>query len=172
MSTPLNRLNCRHSTKGLVFMGGFLVKLIFGSALILMGAESEDTKFELSKSRVGDNRYVFIVKSSQMDASPKWTIRDENPPISARKAMAAAREVIEKKLRPGDRDDWKWVPTRMVLEEFRGDIWYWQIRFEMQLREGGSSGIPWGIESIVLMDGSAVVPKVEIVKPDDEDDNP
>jgi len=92
--------------------------------------------------------------------APQWKADDENPPLSARKALKLANAVREQLVQ--DDDDWKWIMKSVQLtptDNPKGG-WFWLVCYEAQLLKGSSSGIAPNLRLAVLMDGT--VPKPDV----------
>jgi len=118
---------------------------------------------------MAQNSYVFgkvytvTITEEALKKSPAWK-SDENPPLSAKKAInlaAAMKDTLVK-----DSDDHAWGLESASLKPFL-DKWYWQISYETRVMArgiggSGSSGPPTLLHLVVLMDGTVVKPEVRI----------
>jgi hypothetical protein len=90
-------------------------------------------------------------------ATPKWKDDEENPPLSARKAIIAARKIIAK-LTPYGKDATLCSPV-LKLRESNGH-WFWVVYFSADDFRQFRSTFP----VVVLMDGVSLLPK-KVVSP-------
>jgi hypothetical protein len=109
-------------------------------------------------SHVFGKQFQVIVPYAALDKAPKWTEADENPPLSAKKALKAANKMKDSLVK--DNDKFKWSLHSLALTPARGDRWYWMAEYRAHVRRGGSSGPPRSLRLVVLMDGKAIQPKV------------
>ncbi|QEG21688.1 hypothetical protein [Mariniblastus fucicola] len=96
--------------------------------------------------------YVTTLKISRLVATPNWTDSDEHPPLSPRKALAAARKVIDE-LEPYGKDAQLNSPTLKLRDDSSGH-WFWVVYFSPNDFRRFQSTFP----VVVLMDGSTVQP--------------
>ena len=116
-------------------------------------------------------QYVSTVTWEQISAAPAWKQDEENPPVSARKAIRLATKVKDSLVK--DDEHFGWRMRSVELHEWGGDYWYWVATYEAILQGGrASSGQPSQIRLIVLMDGTAVKPAVNPWPPKEDDDRP
>jgi hypothetical protein len=104
------------------------------------------------------NNYTVTISSDALAKSPSWKDNEENPPLSARKAIKLANAV--KKSLVKDWDDYKWVLVTADLTPDGDEKWYWLINCEAHPQVGASSGVPFCLKLVVLMDGTVVEPQV------------
>lgn len=95
-------------------------------------------------------KYVTTLKISQLLATPTWDEGQENPPLSARKALAAAQEVVARFAPYGK--ETKLPPPLLKLRENDGH-WFWVVYFSPNDFRQFQSTFP----VVVLMDGSSVL---------------
>lgn len=67
-----------------------------------------------------NKQYELIVTQSDLDGAPLWSDEQENPPLSARAAIAHAREVATKV--PNSQD---WKVSRILLERSGSRVGQW-----------------------------------------------
>jgi len=111
--------------------------------------------------------YNFKVTDELVRNSPDWAEESENPPLSARKAIALADKLATKTVK---------VPSKLskqgLIREMTSaclvpysDIgprkWYWAVAYQWRPRVGASSGIKPYLHVVILMDGTVVIPEIE-----------
>jgi hypothetical protein len=103
-------------------------------------------------------RFRIVISSAQIKKAPEWRADEENPPLSARKAIKLANALKERLVK--DDDDYKWVLESVRLTPTE-EGWFWMVAYESQkLRSGFSSGPKTGLRLAVLMDGTVPEPTV------------
>jgi hypothetical protein len=100
-------------------------------------------------------RYELKVTQSALDAAPMWPEDQPNPPVSARKAMALAKEKLVK-MHP-ESANWNLRGVNLTKLDAKGQ-WIYIVRFEVP--QQSPHLIPTPFDMIVLMDGSVVEPTV------------
>jgi hypothetical protein len=100
-------------------------------------------------------KYEFIVSDQDLQKTPAWAPGQENPPLSARRAIDIATKQIATVLPNGK--DWRLHAVTLRPIENR---WIYLVEFLEPLREGQLSQQSTGFQVVVLMNGSAVVPRV------------
>jgi hypothetical protein len=109
-----------------------------------------------------DKCYTVTVPREALKASPAWDVEQENPPLSARKAIKLANGKKGKLVR--DSKDWKWNFSSASLQQGDEDQWYWLVSYEAWPKKGGLEGVAPFLRLVVLMDGTVIEPK-EIADP-------
>lgn len=95
---------------------------------------------------------------------------EENPPVSASKAIRLATKVKESLVKDNERCHWRM--RSIDLQECGGDYWYWVATYEAMFQGArATSGPPIQLRLIVLMDGTAITPAINPWPPK-EDDGP
>lgn len=102
-------------------------------------------------THVGETYFNSRLPISRLALTPKWEEADENPPVSARKAMAIAAEVMTG-LAPYGRDAKLNAPTLKLRES--GGHWFWVVTYTPDDWRQFHSSFP----IVVLMDGTVVRP--------------
>jgi hypothetical protein len=105
--------------------------------------------------------FFSTLTDEALKKTPSWAQGAENPPVSARAAIQLATAVKDSLVK--DSKDWKWHPWYCIHLEHKdlptiGRKWYWRIRFEARFKDGKSTGVPYTVEVIVLMDGTTIKP--------------
>jgi hypothetical protein len=89
---------------------------------------------------------------SRLLATPEWKQEQEHPPLSARKAIAIARAIVDRQA-PYGKDVKLASPTLKLRES--NERWFWVVYFAPHDWRRFHSTFP----IVVLMDGTAVEPK-------------
>jgi len=99
------------------------------------------------------NRYDFTVSETELAKAPVWNETDDDPPLSARKALRLARAALSEFV--SDSKAWKF--DSLSLREGRDGHWVYLVSFELIPAGGGR--VPT-ISIPVLMTGVAVKPRI------------
>lgn len=102
--------------------------------------------------------YYSEISRDALNKSPAWNTEDENPPLSARKAINLSDARFKKLVK--DTEDYKWRREEAAVVFLGSKFCYWKITYEAWVTRGGSSGPPITIELFVLMDGTFIEPEV------------
>ena len=102
--------------------------------------------------------YRSSFSRAEIAASPKWLGKDDNPPLSARKALKLAQSTFDKTALPkyGDLVVQLWEATLMWLGD---DKWVWRVRYHWHVPKGFSSGPGSDFYVLILMDGTVASPR-------------
>lgn len=125
---------------------------------ILFASAPRTTHAQTYSSYAFSKQYKVEITRENLNASPEWKENEENPPLSARKAIVIATKLKDKLVK--DSVEFKWKLQRASLTPAVNDKWYWLVHFDAEF-QGGSSGIPNHLRLVVLMDGTAVEPIVK-----------
>ena len=103
--------------------------------------------------------YGLRITEEDLAKSPSWTLRDDNPPIAARKALALASPVAHQVLRSAGGGEWKLQSAMLKPRKLRSGAskWYWVMCYNMGHRKT-SAGKPVYFYVGVLMDGKVIAP--------------
>ena len=101
-------------------------------------------------------RYEVTFTFEALDKTPKWGEDDENPPLSARKALKAANKMKDSLVK--DAKGFKWRLVSLDLTPADGERWYWIAHYKALTQKG--TGRPPSLKLVVLMDGRAVKPVI------------
>jgi hypothetical protein len=112
-------------------------------------------------SYTSGKQYVVEVSREALEKSPAWKDDDENPPLSARRAIRLANAMKGSLVK--DSDDYKWQFETAALTSDSGK-WYWVIRYEAHFQRGVSSGPRAFLRIVVLMDGTVIKPVIHDFK--------
>lgn len=123
-----------------------IVSAIVGTAPSLCAAAGGTIAY----SRVGGKDYAAIITKKALSRSPEWRQEDENPPISARKAMKLAAK--KKDLFFGDESkEWRFESVSLTK---LWENWYWVARYQPR----APSKARQELRIVVLMDGTVIQP--------------
>jgi len=96
--------------------------------------------------------YNSNLRIPRLLATPEWTSDQDNPPLSARKAIVAASGIMRKLAAYGK--DTKLNPPTLKLRESNGR-WFWVVYYSPNDWRQFNSTFP----IVVLMDGTAIEPQ-------------
>jgi hypothetical protein len=102
--------------------------------------------------------YTVTVTHEALANSPSWKKDEENPPLSARKAIKLANEMKDSLVK--DSENYKWKLDGATLKSAGDEKWYWLIRYEAEF-QGNLIGQPPFLNLVVFMDGKVVKPEVK-----------
>ena len=109
------------------------------------------------RTSADQTHYITVLDPKQLASQPNWDADDEHPPLSPRKAIAAARKVIDE-LKPYGEDAKLLKPTlKLRTDGAGGDRWFWGVYFSPTDGRQFSSAFP----VVVLMNGKALRPQVD-----------
>jgi len=110
--------------------------------------------------------FEITVTESAIDRAPKWKEKDENPPLSARRAIELA-DMLRAKL-VNETEEWKWHLECVSLTPFDPESprgrWFWQISY-YAVQDGTYARPLNHLHLAVLMDGTVVEPKIQKREP-------
>lgn len=96
--------------------------------------------------------YSSVLTMKRLSKSPAWKDEEEHPPLSARKAMATARQMAME-IAPFGKQV-KLLPPSLKLRESNGH-WFWVVTFS----PNDSRQFQSVFHVVVLMDGTALRPE-------------
>lgn len=112
-----------------------------------------DTTFTVE---YGGKKYEFQISDQDLQKTPAWQPGQENPPLSARRAIEVATKQIATLLPNGK--DWRLYAVTLRPIEGR---WVYLVDFLEPLRgTGAGQQLSAGFQVVVLMNGTAVAPRV------------
>ena len=118
-----------------------------------LAAAQAETTFTVE---YGGKKYEFRIAEQDLQKTPAWPPAQENPPLSARRAMDIASKKLATLLPNGK--DWRLYAVTLRPMENR---WFYLVEFLEPLRgDGAGQQLSTGFQVVVLMDGTAVTPKV------------
>jgi hypothetical protein len=101
---------------------------------------------------------VVEVTDTTIERAPAWHPKDENPPVSARRALKLATELKDTLVKDSEDRRWKFQ-SASLQKTLRGEHWYWLVTFWGVYHPSG--GRPIELQLVVLMDDTAVKPIVK-----------
>lgn len=122
-------------------------------AAMLFAAQAETT-FTVE---YGGKKYEFRIPDQDLQKAPAWAPNQDNPPLSARRAIDAAKNEIAMLLPDGK--DWRLY--EVTLRQIDNNHWVYLVQFLEPLRgNGNGQQLSSGFQVVVLMNGAAVMPRV------------
>ena len=101
-------------------------------------------------------KYEFRIPDQDLQKTPSWPANQQNPPLSARRAIEVARAEISMLLPNGK--DWRLYEVTLRPID---DHWVYLVQFLEPLRgDGNGQQLSSGFQVVVLMNGTAVMPRV------------
>src|SRR5437667_8771429 len=118
-----------------------------------MFAAQADTTFTVE---YGGKKYEFRISDQDLQKTPAWPPGQDNPPISARRAIDIASKQLAALLPNGK--DWRLYEVTLRPIDNR---WIYLVQFLEPLRGNTvAQQTSTGFQIVVLMNGVAVVPRV------------
>lgn len=125
----------------------------FCIAAMLMAAQAETT-FTVEYN---GKKYEFRIPDQDLQKAPAWPPNQDNPPLSARRAIDAAKNEIATLL-PNGKD---WRLYEVTLRQIDNTHWVYLVQFLEPLRgNGNGQQLSNGFQVVVLMNGTAVMPRI------------
>src|SRR5262245_13285570 len=128
------------------------------SSLIVLSLIASNLPAQSYFSYVPERRFEFEVSKDALKKSPPWDDHKENPPVSARRAIELAVKLKNSLVK--DTEGFKWELKNASLVPVRDAKWIWLVTFELLPVQANLEGQAFTLRVPVLMDGSAVTPKV------------
>jgi hypothetical protein len=102
-------------------------------------------------------KYEFRIPDQDLQKTPAWPAGQENPPLSARRAIDSASRQLATLL-PNGKD---WRLNAVIMRQIEGR-WFYLVEFLEPLRGDGAGGrqVSSGFQVVVLMNGVAVAPRI------------
>jgi len=127
----------------------FLQSLLFVTVFLTVQVETTFTVEYAGK------KYEFRVSDQDLQQTPAWESGQENPPLSARRAIEIATNQLSALLPNGK--DWRLHAVTLRPIENR---WVYLVEFLEPLRaDGPERQLSSGFQIVVLMNGAAVAPR-------------
>jgi hypothetical protein len=124
--------------------------LLFIAALMLAQVETTFTV------EYNGKKYEFHISDQELQRTPAWPANQENPPLSARRAIDSASKHLATLLPNGK--DWRLYEVTLRQIENR---WVYLVTFLEPLRgDGAGQQQSSGFQIVVLMNGTAVTPRI------------
>ncbi len=105
-------------------------------------------------------QYDVSVTTEALERSPQWKTGNENPPLSAMKAIALAAGLKESLVKDDEDSKWYLMSANLTPAAVEGK-WFWLVEYEAVFQKGGSSGPRDNLRLVVLMDGTVIKPVVK-----------
>ena len=129
---------------------------MFLQSLCLVGAlltAQVETTFTVE---YGGKKYEFHISEQDLQKTPSWAPNQDNPPLSARRAIDIAKEEMATLLPNGK--DWRLFEVTLRPVD---DHWVYLVQFLEPLRaDGGGRQLSNSFQVVVLMNGVAVMPRI------------
>lgn len=122
-------------------------------AAMLFAAQAETT-FTV---QYNGKKYEFRIPDQDLEKTPVWAPNQDNPPLSARRAADIAKNELAM-LVPNGKD---WRLYEVTLRPITNNHWVYLVQFLEPLRgDGNGQQLSNGFQIVVLMNGTAVMPRV------------
>jgi hypothetical protein len=139
----------------------------FGQSVAKVGGHYQNGSVWSAFSYIDGKQLTFALDDKAANDQSVWKTADKNPPCSVRDAIAAAKRKLME-IFPAKRNwtlaDVRLQPASFTLDAADGvEIWNYHITFERHpdKQAEGPIGVDGRVTMIVLMDGTAVDPKIE-----------
>ena len=111
-----------------------------------------------SSNEGGAEQLSFEVSKDALAKSPSWGRNDEYPPLSPRKALAAAEDLLGR-LEPNPNE---WLMKSVGLEPIKDvkDAWIYVVIY----RHNKSNPNYGGLRILILMNGQPIIPRITSLK--------
>jgi hypothetical protein len=73
-------------------------------------------------------RYRVTITYAELDNTPRWSEDEENPPLSAKKALQVANKMKDSLVK--DDEKHKWTLESLTLTPAGKSRWYWVVTYE------------------------------------------
>ena len=128
------------------FAGTVLISMLLASPV---AAETKLFSYDIDQS------FTTTITDAAIKKTPAWRSGEDNPPLSARRALSLAER--EKSQLVTDTKDWTWEFSTATLVPTKNDRWYWVIKYQAHGPPGsGGTGLKPYLDVAVLMDGTVV----------------
>lgn len=110
---------------------------------------------------ISDLAIEIQILESMTVKQPEWTQQYENPPLSARRALAIADDFRIKRIRDWEQFDWSLTGLRLTPLDLKKNKWCWVVQFELAVKPDvnlTASHLP-ELEVWVMMDGTIIEPR-------------
>jgi hypothetical protein len=131
-----------------------LLQTVILAAVLLAGQAAQGgTTFTVEYA---GKTYQFRISDEDLQKTPVWQPGQENPPLSARRAINLATQQITSLLPNGK----NWRVYAVTLRPIE-DRWIYLVDFLEPLRNDGvAQQLSAGFQTVILMNGIAVTPRV------------
>jgi hypothetical protein len=140
----------------------FAVWIALGASLLSSAASNYIITF---RSPFGSQFLWYGLTATEIESAPTWEDLEKSPPLSAKRAIEAAKNAIVRFEKEGLLealpDTLEWTLEGLTLKPVGGEKWYWLTTFEATPKPGfGMTGISLEISVLVTMDGRVITPSV------------
>jgi len=104
-----------------------------------------------------EKQYVCQITKEMIEKTPPWLDKFDSPPLPPRKALAIAEKMADELV--GTKEGFKRELVCICLRPIE-DGWVWEIRFKWSPPNAATTGIQDYLNVMVLMDGTAVQPRI------------
>jgi hypothetical protein len=105
-------------------------------------------------------QFFTAVKDEDLQATPKWEATDDNPPLSAHRAINLATAMKNLLVKDSENHKWEFEAADLHFDKYV-DRWYWEVTF-WALSKRGQLPQHWAeLQLVVLMDGKVIRPDVK-----------
>ncbi|HEY2150063.1 MAG TPA: hypothetical protein VGH34_04600 [Vicinamibacterales bacterium] len=105
-------------------------------------------------SRILGVEFASSLTCAELEAAPRWTETQSNPPLSARDALAAAKAALPKIVENPAMWDFGALELRPMIVP---DTWVWIVQFYVR-PTGPLGGVSQSLRIVVLMNGHVIEP--------------
>lgn len=139
-----------------------IVFQVFLSCASVLAAPSENSLCQDSPSdfkswaHVGDKQFLFTITKEMLDKTPVWDTKDQNPPLSAKRALELGTKQLQELF--GDTKEWR-LDNIELFPTSGGHRWIYLINFSDR-RNTKADEIAPIFRIFVLMNGVAVPPSI------------
>ena len=146
-------------------MSRFLLTGLFLFTLIAGALPAQEMHQSISDP-IDKQHYVTLITEEMVKKTPVWKADAENPPVSARKAIALADKYVAQKFKPDPKVAPKWEQDfESISLVAHGDHWFWHVHYEWYPTQGEpGENVPHAYV-VVLMDGTVVPLQIEKAQP-------
>ena len=137
----------------------FAIRVVLVASGVILAEEDRGWAGNSYPSRAFGHSWITKISDEALEKSPAWDAKSENPPISARKAMALSQAAVERLVKPPD-DHKRWFAGATLEKTQDGRRWFWRVEYIWLSKKGGIGGLPAQMVIIVLMDGKVLEPQV------------
>jgi hypothetical protein len=138
------------------------VASVFAMLSLISGPPEQRSAIVQSGNFPPGKSYSWAISFEDLRAAPVWKEGEENPPLSARKAIRLADQLRGDLVKDTERYKWELEYAALFPTGEKGQ-WYWLIRYEPRSRLGGN--VFGYLDLAVLMDGKVVKPTIKDGRP-------
>lgn len=116
------------------------------------------TQFQSPSCAAGE-AWQFVVRGHEIDKNPRWSERNDRPPLAPRAAVRSARAFL-RQMKCKDADAWEVLEVALRPIGGERDLWIYVVKFgePLPVPKGSVIGsvFPRVVDVPVLMDGTTV----------------